>query len=192
MSFDKDKRMFFIISVPNAMLTDDKDTDFFIRITRIDTVLSVNLFLKNIVKRVALFVFSYFWLLPYLCGMKTVIDLSVPKSWQWKDIFFSRLETPFCPPVLILLLPVFLVFVFYNRGKSMAFRLGRPAFSVFSFREFPPYLCIAFRKAKGSLKTIYRHLDEYLQMFEQISTDVWLNILRYFEKGLWDHHYIIY
>ena len=60
MSFDKDKRMFFIISVPNAMLTDDKDTDFFIRITLIDTVLSVNLFLKNIVKRAALFVFSYF------------------------------------------------------------------------------------------------------------------------------------
>jgi len=59
--------MFFIISVPNAMLTDDKDTVFFIRITLIDTVLSVNLFFKNIVKRAALSVFSHLWLLTYLC-----------------------------------------------------------------------------------------------------------------------------
>ena len=27
-------------------------------------------------------VFSHFLWLPYLCSMKTVIDLSIPKSWQ--------------------------------------------------------------------------------------------------------------
>ena len=124
---------------------------------------------------------------------------SICLSLRHKSYFFSQHKTPFCPPVFIPLSPVFRVFVFYNRGKSMVPCLRRPFFMSFRFEHSRRTFASLFERQKVLWKlstdiwmNIHRCLSKYPQMFEQISTDVWPNILRYFEKGLRDHQHIIY